>query len=59
MGRRVTAQIPSSPDKIGTQFDEYKVNMNGRFYTIQCKVSNYKKSKKTRNQKLLNVQLGL
>jgi len=39
MGRRVTAQIPSSPDQIGTQFGEYKVNMNGRFYTIQCKKS--------------------
>ena len=55
MGRRVTAQIPSSPDKIGTQFDEYKVNMNGRFYTIQCKVSNNIKVEKKRNQKLLNV----
>ena len=56
MGRRVTAQIPSSPDKIGTQFGEYKVNMNGRFYTIQCKVSYYTKiNEKTRNQKLLNV----
>ena len=56
MGRRVTAQIPSSPDKIGTQFGEYKVNMNGRFYTIQCKVSSFtKKKEKTRNKKLLLV----
>ena len=38
MGRRVQAEIPSPPEKIGTQFGEYKVNMSGRFYTIQCKV---------------------
>ena len=38
MGRRIQAQMPASPDQIGTEFGEYKVNMNGRFYTIQCKV---------------------
>ena len=38
MGRRIQAIMPASPDQIGTEFGEYKVNMNGRFYTIQCKV---------------------